>query len=214
MRKITYETLSCTVKTTKSFKVYTQVPCEYPKATIAYAAERFFANSVKFRESCTQESWELRFAKGKKNSRDFSYVIPAVLMELPGSWVRMQGVINSEGVNIESVELFKVHPCFSEKFEKALEDASEKAAKEAVKDAKKSRKASAKAQESSKETPEEAAKRLFLEALKKTSRKAAIESAEKAAKKAKAEAEKTAKEGSKDVAAEDNRPAQQPQWVA
>ena len=34
------------------------------------------------------------------------------------------------------------------------------------------------------------------------------------AKKAKAEAEKTAKEGSKDVAAEDNRPAQQPQWVA
>ena len=167
MRKITYETLSCTVKTTKNFKVYTQVPCEYPKATIAYAAERFFANSVKFRESCTRESWELRFAKGKKNSRDFSYVIPAALMELPGSWVRMQGVINPEGVNIESVELFKVHPCFSEKFEKALEDASEKAAK---------------AQESSKETPEEAAKRLFLEALKKTSRKAAIEAAEKAAK--------------------------------
>lgn len=199
MRKITYETLSCTVKTTKNFKVYTQVPCEYPKATIAYAAERFFANSVKFRESCTRESWELRFAKGKKNSRDFSYVIPAALMELPGSWVRMQGVINPEGVNIESVELFKVHPCFSEKFEKALEDASEKAAK---------------AQESSKETPEEAAKRLFLEALKKTSRKAAIEAAEKAAKKAKAEAEKVAKEGSKDVAAEDNRLAQQPQWVA
>nr|WP_294672888.1 hypothetical protein [uncultured Blautia sp.] len=199
MRKITYETLSCTVKITKNFKVYTQVPCEYPKATIAYAAERFFANSVKFRESCTRESWELRFAKGKKNSKDFSYVIPAALMELPGSWVRMQGGINPEGVNIESVELFKVHPCFSEKFEKALEDASEKAAK---------------AQESSKETPEEAAKRLFLEALKKTSRKAAIESAEKAAKKAKAEAEKTAKEGSKYVAAEDNRPTQQPQWVA
>lgn len=206
MRKIAYETLSCTVKTTKNFKVYTQVPCEYPKATIAYAAERFFANSVKFRESCTRESWELRFAKGKKNSRDFSYVIPAALMELPGSWVRIQGVINPEGVNIESVELFKVHPCFSEKFEKALEEVSEKAAKKAAKDAKKSRKASAKPQEVSRETLEEASKEIFLEALKKTSRKAAIEAAEKAAKKAKAEAEKAAKEAAGKAAGQPQAP--------
>lgn len=113
MKKMVYGTIICEVSVAVNCTITVSDCYEYPKDTIAYAVEKFFSQHAKTYRECTYESWRLRIAKGrKKKIRRFEYIIPAVLMELPGNWVRVCGDINVVGVNINRIELLKDHPYF------------------------------------------------------------------------------------------------------
>lgn len=114
MKKMSYQNVMCEVEVVAGAAIRTAVPCAYGKSTIGYAVERFFARSRLFSRECTRECWEIRLAKGKaRRAREFSYFVPAVLMELPGQWVHLAGTIDVVGVHIDRVELLKTHPCFA-----------------------------------------------------------------------------------------------------
>lgn len=113
MKKMIYNNVVCEVEVSEDYNFRTEVSCEYRKDTIAYAVELFLTKCRRFCRECTYESWKLRIAKGKKRpSRNFTYLIPAALMELPGGWVRLTGNIDEAGVIIKKVELLKVNSCF------------------------------------------------------------------------------------------------------
>ena len=106
-----YGSIVCEVTVAENYNFFTEVPCEYEKDTIAYAVEHFFTRCRRFRRECTYQSWQHRIAKGKaKRPEKFTYLIPAILMELPGGWVRLAGKIDVTGVRIHKVELLKEHP--------------------------------------------------------------------------------------------------------
>ena len=114
MRKMSYGSFACEISVAADYRLLSLVPCEYEKDTVAYAVERFFTQSKRFCRECTQESWKLRIAKGRKDKKhSFVYIIPAVLMELPGNWIRLSGNIDAAGVNVREVEILEEHPCFS-----------------------------------------------------------------------------------------------------
>lgn len=114
MKKMNYGNIVCEVSVAENYDFHTQAACNYDKDTIAYAVERFFTRCTRFREECTYESWQIRIAKGKaRRSHKFVYVVPAVLMELPGGWVRLTGDIDAVGVHIKKVEILNIHPCFT-----------------------------------------------------------------------------------------------------
>ena len=92
MKKLEFANIVCEVSVTENYKMFSEVTCEYEKDTVAYAVERFF---------CRRE----RIHK-------FSYLIPSVLLELPGNWTRLAGEINAAGVKVWKVELLLEHPCF------------------------------------------------------------------------------------------------------
>lgn len=119
MKKFEFANIVCEVSVTESYKLFSEVVCEYERDTIAYAVERFFCYSSRFRRECTLESWQIRTEKGRERAHKFTYLIPAVFLELPGSWVRLNGEINAAGVKIWKVELLSEHPCFREKARKA-----------------------------------------------------------------------------------------------
>ena len=48
----------------------------------------------------------------KTKKQDFAYVIPAILMELPGNWIRVSGEIDAVGVHVRKVEILNEHPVF------------------------------------------------------------------------------------------------------
>ena len=114
MKKIKYENVACEVSVVENFHFLSEVDCEYEKDTVAYAVELFFAQSSRFRRECSYECWQLRTLKGKaRQPRKFTYLIPALLMELPGTWVRLTGEINPVGVKIKKVELLEDYPCYN-----------------------------------------------------------------------------------------------------
>lgn len=114
MKKMEYQNTICEVEVVSDAVIRKGVPCGYENDTIAYAVERFFTQCKRFRRECTKECWEIRVAKGKnRHARSFSYLIPSVLMELPGGWVRLAGSINAAGVHIKKIELLSTHPCFA-----------------------------------------------------------------------------------------------------
>lgn len=111
MKKMKYGNMACEVSVTENYTFYSEVTCEYEKDVIAYAVEHFFSSSTRFCKECAYESWKIRLAKAKeKKSHLFTYLVPAALMELPGSWVSLAGYINSAGVHISKVELLKEYP--------------------------------------------------------------------------------------------------------
>lgn len=86
--------------------VFVKTPCDYERDTIAYAIERFFAHATFLCHDLAKESWQFRIAKGKKNKmRSIDFLFPACLMELPGSWIRIRGYIDSVGVCVNRVDL-------------------------------------------------------------------------------------------------------------
>lgn len=114
MKKFEFANIVCEVSVTGNYKMFSEVTCEYEKDTVAYAVERFFCHSSRFRRECTLESWQIRTAKGRERTHKFSYLIPSVLLELPGNWTRLTGEINTIGVKVWKVELLLEHPCFQE----------------------------------------------------------------------------------------------------
>lgn len=114
MKKFGFGNIVCEVSVTENYKSFFEVACEYEKDTIAYAVERFFCRSSRFRRECTLESWQIRTAKGRERTHKFSYLIPSVFLELPGNWTRLTGEINAAGVKVWKVELLLEYPCFRE----------------------------------------------------------------------------------------------------
>lgn len=114
MKKFKSANIVCEVTVTENYKLFTEVSCEYPKDTVAYAVERFFFYNTRFRRECALECWQIRIAKAKERAHKFSYLIPSVLLELPGNWTKLTGEINTVGVKIWRVELLLKHPCFQE----------------------------------------------------------------------------------------------------
>ena len=114
MKKFKSANVVCEVTVTENYKLFTEVSCEYPKDTVAYAVERFFFCNTRFRRECALECWQIRIAKTKERAHKFSYLIPSVLLELPGNWTKLTGEINTVGLKIWRVELLLEHPCFQE----------------------------------------------------------------------------------------------------
>ena len=114
MKKMIYGAISCEVTAAENCTYNCHIPCDYHKETVIYAAEHFFLRCEKTLRECTHESWRLRIAKGKKKHSKFTYVVPAVLMELPGNWVRISCDIDAVGDTIRKIELLREHPCFME----------------------------------------------------------------------------------------------------
>lgn len=111
MRKITNGTLACEILVTDTCTIRAAATCPYGRSTIAYAVERFLAHSPRFREECTSATWQVRLGGRRKGAaRTFHYVIPAALMELPGSWVSLSGEIDPAGVKIRRVDLLTRYP--------------------------------------------------------------------------------------------------------
>lgn len=111
--KMTNGSIACEISVASDVVFVSYVSCSYDKDTVFYAARRFFVRCGKLRRECTCESRRLRLGKGRKTKIPFCYLIPAVLMELPGEWVRVTGTINVEGVELRKVEIFPNHPGFS-----------------------------------------------------------------------------------------------------
>ena len=113
MKKMIFGSHVCEVNVAANFVFETNGTYEYDKDTVAYAVERFFSRSKRFLRECTFECCQIRLAKGKaRKNKKFQYIVPAVLMELPGDWVRMSGEISPVGVCVRKVEILKEHPCF------------------------------------------------------------------------------------------------------
>lgn len=108
--KMTNGSISCEVSVASDDVFVSYVPCSYGKNTAFYAARRFFVRCGKIRRECTCLSRHLRFGQGRQKKILFSYLIPAILMELPGEWARVTGTVSAEGVELRKVELFPNHP--------------------------------------------------------------------------------------------------------
>ena len=115
MKKINYGSFVCEVSVDLDYMLLKHGLCDYERDTIAYAVERFFTRCRKAGKACTEESIQIRVAKGKAKRKDaFTYLAPAILMELPEGWVRVWGEVNAAGVEINKIEILKEHPCFAE----------------------------------------------------------------------------------------------------
>lgn len=111
MKKMNYESLSCELSVAENYTLLSRVACTYGKDTVAYAVERFLPRCASLCRECTWKSWKARVAKGRaKKKQFFQYLVPAVLMELPGNWVRISGDIDAVGVSVKRVELLREHP--------------------------------------------------------------------------------------------------------
>ncbi|MCC8046744.1 MAG: hypothetical protein LIP12_14880 [Clostridiales bacterium] len=100
----------CEISVASDAVFVSYVPCNYQSDTIFYAVKRFFARCGKLCRECTFESWQIRIGRKKKKNGHFCYLIPALLMELPGEWVRVAGVINEKGVEVQRIEIFPNYP--------------------------------------------------------------------------------------------------------
>lgn len=97
MKKINYGSFVCEVSVDPDYMLLKHGLCDYERDTIAYAVERFFTRCRKAGKACTEESIQIRVAKGKaKRKHAFMYLAPAILMELPEGWVRVWGEVKEE----------------------------------------------------------------------------------------------------------------------
>ena len=97
--------LICEITTADSMRIRSQIDCDLEAETIRYAVTRFFCKSKKL-SNYVWESYSLRLQKGKdRRARRHSCIIPAVLMELPGKWVKIRFSVTPIGVVIEQVHI-------------------------------------------------------------------------------------------------------------
>lgn len=115
MKKMNYGSFSCIISVTTDCTIISQKLCDYEADTIFYAVERFFTHCNTIAKKCTKTSWQFRIAKGKSpKKQSFMYIVPAILMELPGNWVKISGNIDAVGVNVNKIEMLSQYPSFSE----------------------------------------------------------------------------------------------------
>lgn len=74
MKKINYGSFVCEVSVDPDYMLLKHGLCDYERDTIAYAVERFFTRCRKAGKACTEESIQIRVAKGKaKRKHAFMY---------------------------------------------------------------------------------------------------------------------------------------------
>ena len=66
MKKINYGSFVCEVSVDPDYMLLKHGLCDYERDTIAYAVERFFTRCRKAGKACTEESIQIRVAKGKR----------------------------------------------------------------------------------------------------------------------------------------------------
>lgn len=117
--KIRYNNLACEMSVSEKFSFSSQQICEYDKDTVSYAVQRIFRKSQHLSRACTYESWQYRLMTGRtRKSRKVMFVVPAIIMELPGSWVQLCGTINAKGVEIDTVRILNQYPTDTQKTKK------------------------------------------------------------------------------------------------
>ena len=80
--------------------------CGLEPDMVGYAVCRFVRKSRRLREEYVNRSYWLRFAKGKEKRRErLDFEAPAVLLELPGVWVRVSVTIDAAGVTVKRVDI-------------------------------------------------------------------------------------------------------------
>lgn len=98
--------------TDDNLRLRCEVPCDLSQEAVEYAALRFLAHNARLYHFYASESCKLRFAKGKAGRRPVTFrcTTPAVLLELPGSWVRLTLRIDRDAVKIKGIELLTNYP--------------------------------------------------------------------------------------------------------
>nr|WP_296957223.1 hypothetical protein [uncultured Mediterraneibacter sp.] len=113
MKRMKYGPFECDIMVADKYFFKSEVFCDYEKDVVAYAVELFLTRSAKFSRECTRESWQIRIAKGRKNRKHkFIYLIPSVLMDLPGEWVKLGGDLDEVGLTVKRVEILSEFPYF------------------------------------------------------------------------------------------------------
>ncbi len=113
--KMTYEGAACEITVSENFRFFSQVSCSLEFDSVRYATCRFFQKSKALCRECVFESWQLRISKSRKRKTRHFYVIPAVLMELPGNWAKVTITIDTYGVCVQQLELLQQHPFLKNK---------------------------------------------------------------------------------------------------
>lgn len=98
------------LRTADGLRIRTQIPCDLDRAALEYAALRFLAHNPRLLGYYAMQSCRLRFEKGRGGSQRFRCVAPAMLLELPGSWVRLGISVNREAVTVTALELLADYP--------------------------------------------------------------------------------------------------------
>ena len=98
--------------TDPKLRIIDSVPCDYLQETVEYAVLRFLARCAKLYHYYANESCKLRFAKGReaRRTKTLHCTAPAMLMELPGAWVRLTLRINREAIIVTAIELSDEYP--------------------------------------------------------------------------------------------------------
>lgn len=101
----------CQISPARDLRFYSQVPCSLEPETIAYAVCRFFTKSAHMCRFCVSESYRMRLASGKgRRAKRCRATLPAVLMDLPGSWAQVRFTIDAVGVTVQEVRLLRCYP--------------------------------------------------------------------------------------------------------
>lgn len=109
--KMTCNSLACEIAIAPDFTFHSSVPCDLEPDTVRYAVRRFFCKSGRICHDCTWASWQLRLAGSRRRRpQRWSYVLPAVLLELPGAWARVTVSVNAVGVQVHRVALLREYP--------------------------------------------------------------------------------------------------------
>ena len=97
MKKINYGSFVCEVSVDPDYMLLKHGLCDYERDTIAYAVERFFTRCRKAGKACTEESIQIRVAKGKaKRKHAFMYLAWYVA----GKQVRRDGTAGRLGARL------------------------------------------------------------------------------------------------------------------
>ena len=98
-----YGARSCAVEAAKNMTV-AGAPAGLERDTLAYAACRFLTKSGAMCRAWVNESYRLRFARGReKRVCRHRCTAPAALLELPGTWVRLRLSVSARGVTVEEL---------------------------------------------------------------------------------------------------------------
>jgi hypothetical protein len=103
--------ICCRIAPAKELRFFSQVPCSLERDTVGYAVCRFVRNTPALCHSCAAESYRIRLSSGRmRRTRRRQCILPALLLELPGSWAHILYTVDAVGVSIQEVRLLKDYP--------------------------------------------------------------------------------------------------------
>lgn len=109
--KTATSTITCQIEVDKNCRIHFCTACKLLPESVAYAVCRFIQAAPSLRHGLVQESYHLRLAKGRERcTQHRSFVVPAVLMDLPGGWVQVSVTVSPEGITISKIHLCEEYP--------------------------------------------------------------------------------------------------------